>query len=152
MPGRSKRQMQFQVAREAKRQRKEDSQPEADLLRSEYESAPASATDVPGPTTATGDDPGPSNVSTDEMPANVSDLVEEYIRDSIDGLDLMSLSIALHHLLVTMLQMKKTDASKFIAELTGKGERTVREWRATVAANKNLTFRFVSTIVLSVTV
>ena len=140
MPGRSKRQLQLEAAREAKHQRKEeeDSQPEADLLPSENESAPASATDVPGPTTVTSDDPGPSNVSTDETPVDVSDLVEEYTRDWIEGLDrddLMSLSIALHHLLVTMLQLKKTDASKLIAELTGKGERTVREWRATFTTN-----------------
>ena len=140
MPGRTKRQMQLEAAREAKRQRKEeeDSRPEADLLPSENESVPASATDVPGPTVATSDDPGPSNVSTDETSVDISDLVEEYTRDWIDGLDrddLMSLSIALHHLLVTMLQLKKIDASKLIAELTGKGERTVREWRATFTAN-----------------
>ena len=76
--------MQLEAAREAKRQRKEeDSQPEAELLPSEHESVPASATDVTGPTTATGDDPGPSNISTDETPADVSDLVEEYTRDWI---------------------------------------------------------------------
>ena len=34
-----------------------------------------------------------------------------------------------------MLQLKKTDASKLIAELTGKGERTLREWRANFTAN-----------------
>ena len=32
--------------------------------------------------------------------------------------------------------MKKTDASVLIAELSGKGERTVREWRATFVTNK----------------
>ena len=42
----------------------------------------------------------------------------------------MSLSIAVHHLLVTKLQLRKTDAPVLIAEMTGKGERTVREWRA----------------------
>ena len=79
---------------------------------------------------ASGDDePGPSNVSSEENPVDISDLVEEYTREWVDGLDrddLMSLSIALHHLLVTVLQLKKTDAYKLIAELIGKRERTVR--------------------------
>ena len=74
--------------------------------------------------------------SDDEV--DVSELVEEYTQEWVNGLDRddMSLSITLHHLLVVKLQLKKTDASKLITELIGKGERTVREWRATFTANK----------------
>ena len=46
--------------------------------------------------------------------------------DGLDRDDLMSLTIIL---LVSMLKKKKTDISQLIAELTGKGERTVRLWR-----------------------
>lgn len=65
--------------------------------------------------------------SDDEV--DVSKLVEEYTQEWVNGLDRddMSLSIALHHLLVVKLQLKKTDASKLITELIGKGERTVRD-------------------------
>lgn len=134
MPGRSKRQKQLGAAREAKRQKREggnsqDSQSDEDL-QPEQESGQSD------------DDADPSDLDCDENSddeVDISELVEEYTRDWVDGLDrddLMSLSIALYNLLVSKLQLKKTDASKFIAELIGKGERTIREWRATFTANK----------------
>jgi len=43
--------------------------------------------------------------------------------------DLMSLSLTLHHVLVNVHGVKKVDAAQTIAEVTGKGKRTVRRWR-----------------------
>jgi len=41
----------------------------------------------------------------------------------------MSLSLTLHHVLVNVHGVKKVDAAQTIAEVTGKGKRTVRRWR-----------------------
>ena len=47
----------------------------------------------------------------------------------------MSLTIVLHHLLVNTLHFPLTRAAQLIAELIGKSDRTVRDWRATFLAN-----------------
>ena len=70
---------------------------------------------------------------------DVNAFIEDYARDLVNGLDrddLRSLSILLHYLLVCLLQLGATDASKWIADVSGKCERTIREWRATFVANK----------------
>lgn len=54
----------------------------------------------------------------------------------LDRDDLMALTITLHHLLVSKLKLRLTDTSKLISELTGKGERTIRLWRAQFVANE----------------
>ena len=75
--------------------------------------------------------------SEGEVPdRDVNAFIEDYARDWVNGLDrddLRSLSI---YLLVCLLQLGATDASKWIADVSGKCERTIREWRATFVANK----------------
>ena len=56
--------------------------------------------------------------------------------NGLDRDDVMSLSIILHYLLVCLLQLGATDALKWIADVSGKCARTIREWRATFIANK----------------
>ena len=56
------------------------------------------------------------------------ELIEFYACEWMAGLDrddLMLFTITLHHLLASKLKLKLTDASELIAELTGKGERTI---------------------------
>lgn len=69
---------------------------------------------------------------------NNDELIEAYASDWMAGLDredMMSLTITLHLLLVSKLKLKVTDAAQIIAELTGKGERAVRLWRAQCLGN-----------------
>ena len=91
--GRSKRQKHLEAA---KCQKEEYSQPEEHLSPSEHATW----------CSPTANDAGFFSVRVDE-----SDLVEVYARDWIDGLDLMSLSIALHRLLVTVLQPPSSSLS-----------------------------------------
>lgn len=70
---------------------------------------------------------------------DVNELVEDYAKDwvnSLDRDDLRSLSILLHYLLVCLLQLGATDASRWIADVIGKCERTIRDWRASFIASK----------------
>ena len=58
-------------------------------------------------------------------------MIHPYCSEWIDDLhrdDLMSLTIVLHHLLVTTLHFPLTRASQLIAELVRKSDRTVRDW------------------------
>ena len=140
MPGRSKRQKQLEEAREAKCQkRKADTSQDSNPGEA---AQPDQVSERDGNDSSTAPSTDPSDHDKEENSDGEVDsqyLIEEYTRNWVDNLDrddLKSLSIALHHLLVTKLQLKKTDASVLIAEITGKGERTVREWRATFTANK----------------
>ena len=49
--------------------------------------------------------------------------------------DLMSFCIVLFYILVQLLKMGILDAAKIISIATGKGERTIRGWRATFLVN-----------------
>ena len=54
--------------------------------------------------------------------------IEDYAGDWVNGLDrddLMSLCILLHYLLVCLLQLGATDASEWIADVSGKCERSI---------------------------
>ena len=80
-----------------------------------------------------------SDCEDDAGDVDVDDLVKNYAREWVNGLDrddLMALCILLYYLLVYLLKVKMTDASKMIADLTGKCESTVREWRATFIENR----------------
>ena len=157
MPLPSKRKRQLENTREAKCQKK---QPEEERQNEDVhdndESAPEGDFSVDGEDCCPeGDvldegDPqfeGEGIVYNEEVPRadsgaedkDVNILIEEYAEDWVSGLDrddLRSLSILLHYLLVCLLQMGITDASKLIAEVSVKCERTVREWRATFIANR----------------
>ena len=110
MPWPSKRKRQLRCARNVKRQKQQLRNPPEERQDTESEDDAADEVDI-----------------------------EEYARDwvnSLDRDDLKSLSVLLHYLLVCLLRMGVTDASKWIADLTGKCERTIREWRATFIKNK----------------
>ena len=127
MPYLSKRKKQLQKARENKRQKLQEGDPEQG---SEGEEDVNSLSDYES---ENDDDFEPeSEVLDDET------MIHLYSTEWINDLhrdDLMSLTIVLHHLLVTTLQFPMTRASQIIADLVGKSDRTVREWRATFLAN-----------------
>ena len=74
------------------------------------------------------DEDGTSSEESDALDMDNDELIEVYAREWIAGLDrddLMSLTITLHHLLVSELKLKLTNASELIAEFTGKRERAI---------------------------
>ena len=162
MPWLSKRKRQLENARHTKRQKqqpgnpteerqdreaegdvlnREDREPEPDLSDRDGEN-PEPEGDVPD-----GADPELESdgvVNDGEVPETEGevpdrDVMGDYARDWVNGLDrddLRALSVLLHYLLVCLLQLGATDASKLIADVVGKCERTIRDWRATFIANK----------------
>ena len=65
-------------------------------------------------------------------------MIHLYCNEWIDDLhqdDHMSLTIVFHHLLVTTLHFPLTRASQLIAELVGKSDCAVKDWRATFLTN-----------------
>ena len=137
MPYLSKRKRQLQGARNAKRRKSEDDDLQREQQNGEEEqnergSLPSVESSQNDEDEASSEEPEASDIDNDE-------LIEVYACEWMAGLDrddLMSLTITFHHLLVSKLKLKLTDASKLIAELTGKGERTNRLWRAQFIANE----------------
>ena len=68
------------------------------------------------------------SVTTVEQQALTVQHIEEWM-SIMSRDDLMSLSLTLHHVLVNQHSVKKVHAAQTIAEVTGKGKRTVRRWR-----------------------
>ena len=130
MPWISKRKKQLQKARESKRQKlQEPENQDPEQERGEEETL-GSLSDYES---EKDDDFEPENEELD-----VETMIHLYSNEWIDDLhrdDLMSLTIVLHHLLVTTLHFPLTRASQVIAELIGKSDRTVRDWRATFLGN-----------------
>ena len=152
MPWPSKRKRQLENAREVKRQKQQPGEEhDNDESAPEYDFSDADGQDrcPEGDVLDEGDpqlegegivyDEEVSRADSDAEDKDVNKLIEEYAEDWVGGLDrddLRSLSILLHYLLVCLLQMGITGASKLIADVSGKCERTVREWRATFVANR----------------
>ena len=138
MPYPTKRQKQLQKAQNAKRQKIQDvdSQKEQQS-KGDEQNEHGSLPSVSGesmqqnerellPSGSSDSKDGASGEESDVSDIDCDELIEVYANEWIAGLDrddLMSLTITLHHLLVFQLKLKVTDASKLIAELTGKGER-----------------------------
>ena len=130
MPTKSKRKCQLEGAREAKLQKRAnsthipaDSQHEIPIPTfSDYESEEDVTYD-------------PNNDQLDEEQAifvHAKEWVQCLHRD-----DVMSLTLLLHHLLVSRMHIQVLNASKLIGEMVEKSDRTVREWRATFLTNDN---------------
>ena len=51
--------------------------------------------------------------------------------------DVMSLTLLLHHLLVSRMLIQVSNAAKLIGEMVCKSDRTIREWKATFLTNDN---------------
>ena len=130
MSTKSKRKCQLEGAREAKLQKRAnsthipaDSQDEIPIPTfSDYESEEDVTYD-------------PNNDQLDEEQAifvHAKEWVQCLHRD-----DVMSLTLLLHHLLVSRMHIQVLNASKLIGEMVEKSDRTVREWRATFLTNDN---------------
>lgn len=68
------------------------------------------------------------SVTTEEQQALALQHIEEWV-SVLPRDDVMSLSLTLHHVLVNVHGVKKVDAAQTIAEVTGKGKRTIGRWR-----------------------
>ena len=120
MPPKTKRHLQLQGARDAKRRRSGES---------------SNSTRNYEPEEERGSQPEDSvedlncSIDTEEKQA----LAQEFIQDWVSALsrdDLLSLSVTLDHVLVRMCGVKKTEAAGIIGKVIDKSERTVREWRS----------------------
>ena len=126
MPYLSKRKKQLRGARNAKHQKRQVN----DLQREQQNGLEEQNErgSLPSVESSQNDEDGASSEESDASDMENDELIEVYAREWMAGLDrddLMSFTITLHHLLVSKLKLKLTDASELIAELTGKGERTI---------------------------
>jgi hypothetical protein len=126
MPFLSKRKKQLQQARDSKRQKLQELENQDLEQGGGEEEALGSLSDYE----SENDDFQPENEILDD-----ETMIHLYCGEWIHRDDLMSLTIVLHHLLVTTLHFPLTRASQLIAELIGKSDHTVRDWRATFLAN-----------------
>ena len=130
MPFLSKRKKQLQQARDSKRRKHQEVENQDPEQGGGEEEVLESLSDYES---ENDDDFQPENEVLDD-----ETMIHLYCSEWIDDLhrdDLMSLTIVLHHLLVTTLHFPLTRAAQLIAELIGKSDRTVRDWRATFLAN-----------------
>ena len=130
MPGKSKRKCQLEGARAAKLQK----------LANSTQTLVDSEDDVPIPTFS--DYESEEDVTYDP---NTDQLDEEqaihvHAKEWVQCLhrdDVMSLTLLLHHLLVSRMHIQVSNASKLNGEMVEKSDRTVREWKATFLTNGN---------------
>ena len=128
MPPKTKRKLQLEAARDAKRRKSEDG----------CTTNPSSSHPPDDPESCSeSDDPSfdpDRSLDSDEKKALAQTYIEEWVC-ALSRDDLMSLSITLHHALVDICGVKKTEAAEVIGHLINKSERTVREWKTTFYAN-----------------
>ncbi len=126
MPPKSKRKLQMQQAREAKRAKEGSGSDDLD--------------NQPGPSTSellptfsdyeSEDDPtfDPEAEEYDEE-GSIATYAQEWV-ESLSRDDVLSLSILLWYLLVGILQFQLIEAAKLISRVLGRSDRTIREWKA----------------------
>ena len=140
MPPKTKKQKLFQLRAERARDSKTVL---PDSEREPLEPSAAGEPEIPAPTASAADtDSSDESFDPDQsMSGDAHATLESFVEDwtlSLGREDIVSLSLFLSFHLMHMLNFTSTKASEYAAIMIGKGERTVRRWRADFMLNGSI--------------